>query len=91
MFATVLSALEVPESTFYEWHHRPPTRREQRRGELDAAVRASFDDSGGNPETYGSPRVWEDLVGGLAGVEEDGGGLDGRRLTAGPRNASAVR
>ena len=55
-------ALEVPESTFYEWHHRPPTRREQRRGELDAAVRASFDDSGGNPETYGSPRVWEDLV-----------------------------
>ena len=55
-------ALEVPESTFYKWHHRPPTRREQRRGELDAAVRVSFDDSGGNPETYGSPRVWEDLV-----------------------------
>jgi len=55
-------ALEVPESTFYKWHNRPPTRRELRRGELDVAVKASFDDSGGNPGTYGSPRVWEDLV-----------------------------
>jgi transposase InsO family protein len=25
-------------------------------------VRASFEDSGGTPGTYGSPRVWEDLV-----------------------------
>jgi putative transposase len=25
-------------------------------------VKASFDDSGGTPGTYGSPRVWEDLV-----------------------------
>jgi len=25
-------------------------------------VKASFDDSGGTPPTYGSPRVWEDLV-----------------------------
>src|SRR5207244_6037877 len=55
-------ALEVPESTFYKWHDRTPTAREQRRGELDAAVRASFDDSGGTPGTYGSPRVWEDLI-----------------------------
>ena len=39
-----------------------PTARQRRRGELDAAVRASFDDSGGTPGTYGSPRVWEDLV-----------------------------
>ncbi|MGH3864430.1 IS3 family transposase, partial [Actinokineospora sp.] len=30
--------------------------------EVDAAVKASFDDSGGTPGTYGSPRVWEDLV-----------------------------
>ncbi|MCP3856565.1 MAG: transposase [Actinomycetia bacterium] len=33
-----------------------------RRVELDGAVKASFDDSGGTPGTYGSPRVWEDLA-----------------------------
>ncbi|MGH3864428.1 MAG: hypothetical protein ACRDSQ_33460, partial [Actinokineospora sp.] len=55
-------ALDVSESWFYKWHHRPPTAREQRRAEVDAAVKASFDDSGGTPGTYGSPRVWEDLV-----------------------------
>src|SRR5690606_666294 len=49
-------------STFYKWLNRQPTPREQRRTELDAAVKASFDDSGGTPGTYGSPRVWEDLV-----------------------------
>ncbi|MGH2667621.1 MAG: IS3 family transposase [bacterium] len=55
-------ALEVSESWFYKWLDRPPTPRRQRRAELDAAVKASFDDSGGTPGTYGSPRVWEDLV-----------------------------
>jgi transposase InsO family protein len=55
-------ALEVPESWFYKWRDRPPTPRQRRRAELDAAVKASFGDSGGNPGTYGSPRVWEDLV-----------------------------
>jgi transposase InsO family protein len=54
--------LGVSESWFYKWHDRLPTPRQQRRAELDAAVRASFDDSGGTPGTYGSPRVWEDLV-----------------------------
>src|SRR5215218_8720488 len=54
--------LGVSESWFYKWHQRPPTARQQRRAELDAAVKASFDDSGGTPGTYGSPRVWEDLV-----------------------------
>jgi transposase InsO family protein len=54
--------LGVSESWFYKWHNREPTAREQRRAELDAAVRASFDDSGGTPGTYGSPRIWEDLV-----------------------------
>jgi putative transposase len=54
--------LGVSESWFYKWHDRQPTRREQRRAELDAAVRASFDDSGGTPHTYGSPRIWEDLI-----------------------------
>src|SRR5829696_866881 len=54
--------LEASESWFYKWHQRRPTGRQQRRAELDAAVKASFDDSGGTPGTYGSPRVWEDLV-----------------------------
>jgi putative transposase len=39
-----------------------PEARQQRRADLDAAVRASFEDSGGTPGTYGSPRVFEDLV-----------------------------
>lgn len=55
-------ALDVPESTFYKWRDREPTPRQARRAALDAAVRASFDDSGGTPGTYGSPRVWEDLI-----------------------------
>jgi len=54
--------LNVSESWFYKWRDREPTARQQRRAELDAAVKASFDDSGGMPGTYGSPRVWEDLV-----------------------------
>ena len=52
----------VPASTFYKWRDRPPSTRELRRADLDAAVKASFDDSGGTPGTYGSPRVFEDLV-----------------------------
>lgn len=55
-------ALDVPESSFYKWRDRPPTPRQRRRADLDAAVKASFDDSGGTPGTYGSPRVWVDLV-----------------------------
>ena len=55
-------ALELPISTFYKRRDRRPTAREQRRAEFDVAVRASFDDSGGTPGTYGSPRVFEDLV-----------------------------
>lgn len=54
--------LGVSESWFYKWNGRPPTARQQRRASLDAAVKASFDDSGGTPHTYGSPRVFEDLV-----------------------------
>ena len=61
--ALACRALEVPESWFYKWRDREPTARQRRRAELDTAVRASFDDSGGTPGTYGSPRVWEDLVG----------------------------
>jgi hypothetical protein len=33
-----------------------------KRAELDAAVKASFDESGGTPGTYGSPRVFADLI-----------------------------
>ncbi|MCP4968728.1 MAG: IS3 family transposase [bacterium] len=54
--------LDVKASTFYKWFNREPTERERRRAELDGAVKASFDDSGGTPGTYGSPRVWEDLA-----------------------------
>jgi transposase InsO family protein len=52
----------VSESWFYKWRDREPTARQQRRTALDAAVKVSFDDSGGTPGTYGSPRVWEDLI-----------------------------
>lgn len=48
--------------SIYKWLDRPPTRREARRALLDEVVKASFDVSGGNPGTYGSPRVFEDLV-----------------------------
>lgn len=54
--------LGVSQSWFYKWNNRPPTPRQQRRAELDRAVKESFDESGGTPHTYGSPRVWEDLV-----------------------------
>jgi putative transposase len=54
--------LGVSESWFYTWRGRESTARQARRAELDEAVKASFEDSGGNPGTYGSPRVFEDLV-----------------------------
>jgi transposase InsO family protein len=54
--------LGVKPSTFYKWRNRPPTATEQRRERLDVAVKESFEDSGGTPGTYGSPRVFEDLV-----------------------------
>lgn len=54
--------LGVSESWFYKWKDRPPTARQQRQVELDAAVKTSFDDSGGTPGTYGSPRVFADLI-----------------------------
>ena len=54
--------LGVSESWFYKWHDREPTARQKRRAELDEAVKAAFEVSGGNPGTYGSPRVFADLV-----------------------------
>jgi putative transposase len=83
--AVACRALDVSESWFYKWKDRPPTAHEQRQAALDAAVKASFDDSGGTPGTYGSPRVWEDLVAaGWKGVEEHGGRLDGTPGPEGP-------
>ena len=52
-------SLCVSPSWFYKWRDRPPTPRQVRRTELDAAVKKSFEDSDG---TYGSPRVHTDLV-----------------------------
>jgi len=46
--ATSCRALDVAESTFYKWLNRPPTRRQVYRTRLDEAVKASFDDSGGD-------------------------------------------
>jgi putative transposase len=57
--AVACRALDVSESWFYKWHDRPPTARDRRRAELDAAVKRSFEESGG---TYGSPRIHDDLV-----------------------------
>lgn len=51
-------ALGVSSSWFYKWRDRASTPRQARRVSLDAAVRHSFDASGGR---YGSPRVLADL------------------------------
>lgn len=58
-YAVACRALGVSESWFFKWHHRPPTAAERRRAEVDAAVKAAFDASGG---TYGSPRIHAGLV-----------------------------
>jgi putative transposase len=58
-YAVACRALGVSESWFHKWHDRPPTAAEQRRAEVDAAVKAAFDASEG---TYGSPRIHRDLV-----------------------------
>ena len=58
--AVACRALDVSESWFYKWRHGNPTVRGQRRVELDAAVTAAFDASGG---TYGSPRLVHELRG----------------------------
>jgi putative transposase len=57
--ATACRALGVSESWFYKWHERPPSPRQRRWAELDAAVRRVFDASGG---TYGSPRITAELT-----------------------------
>jgi putative transposase len=52
-------ALGVSASWYYKWRDRLPTPRQDRRAELTEAVWESFQASG---FTYGSPRVWLDLL-----------------------------
>ena len=59
--AVACRALNLSESWFYKWRDRPPTKCQQRRVSLDAKVAEVFADSGGTPETYGSPRVYAEL------------------------------
>ena len=51
--------LAVSESWFYKWIKAPTTVRGERRALLDEAVRGAFAASGA---TFGSPRVYEDLI-----------------------------
>lgn len=60
--ALACRVLGMSESAFYKWRDRPATARQARRDRLDEAVKKSFDESGGTPGTYGSPRVFEDLI-----------------------------
>lgn len=57
--AVTCRVLEISEQWFYKWRDRAPTDRQRRRVELDAKVKQVFDASGG---TYGSPRVYAELV-----------------------------
>ncbi|GHE26078.1 transposase [Streptosporangium violaceochromogenes] len=56
--ATACRILGVSQSWFYKWRDRAPGVRRRRRDELDAAITAAFEASGG---TYGSPRITRDL------------------------------
>lgn len=51
--------LDISESWFYKWLDREPTASERRRREVDAEVLRRFEAS---ERTYGSPRIFRDLV-----------------------------
>jgi putative transposase len=57
--AICCAILGLSESWFYKWRGRPATPRQRRRAELDAAVRTKFKAS---KATYGSPRIYADLL-----------------------------
>ena len=59
--AVACRALGVSESWFYKWRDRPVSEAQQRRAALDGEVKRIFEDSGGNPCTYGSPRIHAEL------------------------------
>lgn len=75
--------LGVSLSWFYKWLDRPPTPRQQRRAEIDAAVKAMFADAKG---LHGSPRLYADLLNAGWVVSEDGGGLDAPARLGGPES-----
>jgi putative transposase len=52
-------ALAVSRAGFYEWMGRPESHRARANRSLLAAIRDSFEQS---DRTYGSPRVWRDLI-----------------------------
>ncbi len=52
-------ALSVSRAGFYEWMGRPESHRARVNRALLAAIRDSFEQS---DRTYGSPRVWRDLI-----------------------------
>lgn len=52
-------ALRVSPSGFYAWRKRQPSERAKKDIELRVLIRASFEQS---RRTYGSPRIYEDLV-----------------------------
>ena len=51
--------LDVSPSGFYEWLRRAPSKRAREDMQIIAQLRASF---AGSDETYGSRRVWRDLL-----------------------------
>ncbi len=57
--ATLCRCLQVTRSGFYAWQDRPLSPRAQRDIRLRVQIRASHAGSRGS---YGSPRVWKDLV-----------------------------
>ena len=52
-------ALQVSRAGFYEWMKRPQSNRARQNQALMVSIRASFEQSDG---TYGSPRVWRDMM-----------------------------
>ena len=57
--SAVARELGVARSGFYEWLGRPPSARSVANASLLVRIRESFALSG---QTYGSPRVWKDMV-----------------------------
>ena len=85
--AVACRALDVSESWFYKWRHRPATPAQQRRAELDAKVREIFEDSGGEPRTYGSPRIHAELrdLGWIVSEKTVAASMARQRLVARPK------
>ena len=57
--ASMCRVLEVSRSGFHDWHRRAPCARALENERLTARIRSFFELS---HRTYGSPRIWRDLV-----------------------------